>query len=131
MTENEIGTIVVAATIAVHSALGPGLLESVYEAVLASELAERGLNAQRQIPVPISYRGTVFDEGFRADIVVEGRVILELLEKVNRTYGTTVVIVSHNAAIGGMGMRVATMSSGRIANWVAHPAPVPPGEIEW
>ncbi len=60
-----------------------------------------------------------------------GRVILELLEKVNRTYGTTVVIVSHNAAIGGMGMRVATMSSGRIVNWVAHPAPVPPGEIEW
>ena len=60
-----------------------------------------------------------------------GRLILELLEKVNRTYGTTVVIVSHNAAIGGMGMRVATMSSGRIANWVTHPTPVPPGEIEW
>jgi putative ABC transport system ATP-binding protein len=60
-----------------------------------------------------------------------GRVILELLEKVNRTYGTTVVIVSHNAAIGGMGMRVATMSSGRIANWAIHPAPVSPKEIEW
>lgn len=60
-----------------------------------------------------------------------GRLILALLEKVNRTYGTTVVIVSHNAAIGGMGVRVATMSSGRIASWVANPAPVPPGEIEW
>lgn len=60
-----------------------------------------------------------------------GRVILELLEKVNRTYGATVVIVSHNAAIGGMGMRVATMSSGRIVNWVTHSAPIPPGEIEW
>jgi len=60
-----------------------------------------------------------------------GRVILELLEKVNRTYGTTVVIVSHNAAIGGMGMRVATMSSGRIANWATHRTPVSPKEIEW
>ena len=60
-----------------------------------------------------------------------GRLILELLGKVNRTYGTTVVIVSHNAAIGGMGMRVATMSSGRIANWATHPIPVSPGEIEW
>ncbi len=60
-----------------------------------------------------------------------GRLILELLGKVNRTYGTTVVIVSHNAAIGGMGMRVATMSSGRIANWATPPSPVSPGEIEW
>lgn len=60
-----------------------------------------------------------------------GRLILSLLEKVNRIYGTTVVIVSHNAAIGGMGKRVATMSSGRIAGWVEHPAPLPPGEIEW
>ena len=60
-----------------------------------------------------------------------GRVILELLEKVNRSYGTTVVIVSHNAAIGAMGMRVATMSSGRVVNWVTHSAPVSPGEISW
>ena len=60
-----------------------------------------------------------------------GRLILALLEKVNRAYGTTVVIVTHNAAIGAMGMRVATMSSGRIANWTTNRTPAPPGEIQW
>jgi putative ABC transport system ATP-binding protein len=60
-----------------------------------------------------------------------GRRILELLEKVNRTYGTTVVIVSHNAAIGGMAKRVARMSSGRITSISENPSPVSPGEIEW
>jgi putative ABC transport system ATP-binding protein len=60
-----------------------------------------------------------------------GRLILSLLEKVNRTYGTTVVIVTHNAAIGGMGKRVATMSSGRIVGWVENPVLVPPEKIEW
>jgi GxxExxY protein len=57
MTENEIGRIVVDAAIAVHRALGPGLLESVYEAVLAAELRDRGLEVARQFPVPIEYHG--------------------------------------------------------------------------
>jgi len=60
-----------------------------------------------------------------------GRRILELLERVNRIYGTTVVIVSHNAAIGGMAKRIARMSSGRITSCSENPSPVSPGEIEW
>ena len=78
MHENQIGRIVVDAAIAVHRELGPGLLESVYEVVLAHELESRGLRAPRQIPIPISYKGITFDEGFKADIIVEERVILEL-----------------------------------------------------
>lgn len=84
MTENGIGTIVIEAAIAVHRGLGPGLLEVVYEVVLAKELQDRGLKIQKQVPVPIEYKGIRFTEGFRADIIVEGKVILELksIEKV-------------------------------------------------
>ena len=78
MTENEIGTLVVESAIAFHRALGPGLLESVYEVALAHELTERGMRVERQVPIPIEYRGLKFEEGFRADIIVERRVILEL-----------------------------------------------------
>lgn len=78
MEENNIGKEVVDAAIRVHSALGPGLLESVYEAVLAKELERRGFSVARQVPVAIEYEGMKFDEGFRADIIVEGKVILEL-----------------------------------------------------
>jgi len=78
MEENEIGKTVVDAAVKVHSALGPGLLESVYEAVLARELERRGLSVARQVAVPIEYEGMKFDEGFRADIIVEGKVIIEL-----------------------------------------------------
>jgi GxxExxY protein len=76
--ENKIGTRVIEAAIEVHRELGPGLLESVYEAVLASELTGRGLKVARQVPVAIEYKGITFDEGFRADLIVEDRVILEL-----------------------------------------------------
>ena len=78
MTENEIGTVVVDSAVAVHRELGPGLLETVYEAVLARELQERGLKVQRQVAVAIEYKGLMFDEGFWADIIAEGKVILEL-----------------------------------------------------
>jgi len=78
MTENEIGTIVIEAAIAVHRELGPGLMETVYEVILGRELQDRGLTVDRQVPVPIQYKGIRFDEGFRADIIVEGKVILEL-----------------------------------------------------
>jgi len=78
MHENEIGKIVVDAAIALHRALGPGLLESVYEVALAHELQKRGLRVEQQIPIPIQYDGLRFDEGFRADIIVEGKVVLEL-----------------------------------------------------
>ena len=78
MMENEIGTIVVELAIIVHQSLGPGLLETVYEIVLVKELEERGLKVARQVSVPIVYKGFRFDEGFRADIIVEDKVILEL-----------------------------------------------------
>jgi len=78
MTENEIGTTVIESAIAVHRELGPGLLETVCEVVLARELQDRGLTVERQVPVQIEYKGIRFDEGFRADIIVANRVILEL-----------------------------------------------------
>jgi len=78
VNENEIGTIVVESAIAVHRELGPGLLESVYEVVLAQELQERGMKVERQVPVAIEYKGVVFDEGFRADIIVDSKIIVEL-----------------------------------------------------
>ena len=78
MTENAIGTRVIEAAIAVHRELGPGLLETVYEVILARELEDRGLAVVRQVPVAITYKGIRFDEGFRADITVAGKVILEL-----------------------------------------------------
>ena len=78
MNENQIAKEVVDAAVKVHTKLGPGLLESVYEAVLARELERRGLSVERQVPIPIEYEGLRFDEGFRADIIVDGKVILEL-----------------------------------------------------
>ena len=78
MTENEAGTIIVDAAVAIHRRTGPGLLESVYEAILVAELRKRGLHVERQAPVPIAYDGHVFKEGFRADLLVERKVIVEL-----------------------------------------------------
>lgn len=78
MTENEIGTIIVNAAIAVHRQLRPGLLESVYEIVLAYELQQRGLGVNRQMPIPIRYQDMIFDEAFRADLLVAEKVIVEL-----------------------------------------------------
>lgn len=88
MTENEIGTVVVDSALALHRELGPGLLESVYEVILAHELRQRGLQVERQVPVPIEYRGIKFEEAFRADILVEGKVVLELksIEQVTRAH---------------------------------------------
>ena len=78
MTENEIGKIVVDATIAIHRALGSSLYEIVYEVVLTHELKKHGLNIERQVPVSIECDGIKFEEGFRADIIIENKVILEL-----------------------------------------------------
>jgi GxxExxY protein len=73
LTENVIG-----AAIEVHRALGPGLLESAYEECLCHELHLRGLSFQRQVPLPISYKGINLDCGYRLDILVEQALILEL-----------------------------------------------------
>ena len=78
MTENEIAKIIVDVAYHVHKRLGPGLLESVYETVLAYELKKRGLRVERQVPVAIVYDEIKFDEGFRADLIVEDKVIAEL-----------------------------------------------------
>lgn len=88
MNENEIGKITLDAAFAVHRELGPGLLESVYEAVLAAELLQRGLSVERQVPVTIRYKGMTFDEAFRADLVVEEKVIVELksVERVSEAH---------------------------------------------
>ncbi len=78
MTENGIGKCVLDAAYKVHSALGPGLLETVYEVILAHEIELAGLKVERQKPIPIHYGGKVFLEGFRADLLVEDKVIVEL-----------------------------------------------------
>ena len=78
MTRNEIAKHVLDAAFVVHTKLGPGLLESVYEVVLAYELKKRGLMAERQKPMPIMYDNIRFDEAFRSDLVVNGKVIAEL-----------------------------------------------------
>jgi GxxExxY protein len=64
--------------IKLHEALGPGLLESVYEACLYQSLVERGLTVRRQLPVPVRFNGLVLQEGFRADLLVEDQLLLEL-----------------------------------------------------
>ena len=88
MKENEIGDIIVDAALAVHKTLGPGLLESVYEVILAHELEQRGLKVQRQTPIAIEYAGIEFEEGFRADLIVEDKVIVELksVEEITGTH---------------------------------------------
>jgi GxxExxY protein len=78
MTENEIGRYIVDAAIKIHREMGPGLLESVYEIVLAYELRQLDLYVKRQVPVAIKYRSIRFDEGFKADLIVENKVIIEL-----------------------------------------------------
>jgi GxxExxY protein len=84
MNENEIGKIVVHAAYTVHTRLGPGLLESVYETVFAYELRKRGLKVRQQVPIPVVYDEVKIDEGFRADLLLNDLVVVELksIEKV-------------------------------------------------
>lgn len=78
MTENQIATQIVDAAFKIHTTLGPGLLESVYEAVLTEELSKRRLQVIRQQAIPVVYETVRLDIGFRADIIVEGKVIVEI-----------------------------------------------------
>ena len=75
---NEISGEIVDAAIQVHSEMGPGLLESVYEVLLEHELQNRGLKVFRQLAFPIVYRGVRFNEGYRLDLLVEDSVIVEI-----------------------------------------------------
>ena len=88
MTENEIGTSIVEIAIQIHRELGPGLLESVYEIAMARQLEQRGFSVARQAPIAIEYQGHRFDEGFRADLIVENKVIVELkcVDKLNNAH---------------------------------------------
>ena len=76
--EEKIGKQIVNAAYTIHKALGPGLLEKVYEVCLWHELRKSGLNVERQLDIPIVYDGIIFNEGLRLDLLVENRVIIEL-----------------------------------------------------
>ncbi len=78
VTENEIATQIVDAAYKIHSTLGPGLLETVYETLLASEFEKRSLRFTRQQGIPVVYETIRLDQGFRADLIVEGKVIIEI-----------------------------------------------------
>jgi GxxExxY protein len=75
---NRVGTAVMDAAFAVHRSLGPGLLESVYEHCLAEELLQAGFGVARQVPIPVEYRNARLDVGFRLDLLVEGKVVVEV-----------------------------------------------------
>lgn len=93
MTENEISAIVVDVCYKIHVKLGPGLLESVYEAILNHELTKRGLSVERQKPLPVIWDGIVLDIGFRADLIVENKVILEIksIEQISNVHAKQVL----------------------------------------
>ena len=74
----DLATLAIDCGFKIHSKLGPGLLESVYEVILADSLSERGLFVERQKPIPINFNGRVFNEGFKADLLIEGRLLIEL-----------------------------------------------------
>ena len=78
MHENEISKIIVDASYQIHVTLGPGIFESVYEEILEYELIKRGLTVKRQQPIPVVWDDKKFDHGFRADLIVEDKVIVEV-----------------------------------------------------
>jgi GxxExxY protein len=78
MSENEIAKKILDSAFTIHTKLGPGLLESVYEVVLAHELKKSGLVVERQKPMPIIYDGKRFDEAYRADLLINSKVVVEL-----------------------------------------------------
>lgn len=78
MNENELAKVVLDLAYQLHTRLGPGLLETVYEVLLAYELRKDGIAVERQKPIPISYDGVTFEEGFRADLLVADKLIVEL-----------------------------------------------------
>lgn len=75
---DRLAALVVDACLKIHRELGPGLLESVYERLLAHELEARGCRVERQVSVPISYAGMIFEEGFRADLIIDRSLLVEL-----------------------------------------------------
>lgn len=84
---------IIGAAIEVHKGLGPGLLETVYEACLAHELTLRGLRVERQKALPVQYRGIELESGYRLDLVIEDTVLVErkAVEKMNTLYDAQVI----------------------------------------
>ncbi len=93
MTENELATIAVDIGFKIHKTLGPGLLESVYESAFAYELTKRGVAFTRQQGIVANYEGEVLDVGFRADIIMENKLIVELksVERLEKVHHKTVL----------------------------------------
>jgi len=86
--ENEIGEIVIGSAIRVHKALGPGMLESTYEACLAHELQRHGLAVQRQASLPLTYDGIALNAAYRLDLLVDNKVVVEVkaVEQMTRVH---------------------------------------------
>ena len=78
MNENQITGAIIAAAIKIHQALGPGLLESVYQNILAYELKKEGFRVEKEVPIPVEWDHIKFDIGFRADLIVDGKIVVEL-----------------------------------------------------
>lgn len=78
MEINDITSIIIEESIKIHTDLGPGLFESVYEEILYYRLAKRGINVQKQIAIPVYYEEVKMDVGFRADLIVENKVVVEI-----------------------------------------------------
>lgn len=78
MHENEISKIILDLSIKIHKTLGPGLFESVYESIFCYELGKAGLAVQTQVEIPVEYDGKIFEKGFRADVIVNKKVLVEL-----------------------------------------------------
>ena len=93
MELNEITEAIIGAAIKVHSALGPGLLESTYEVCLVHELRKRGLTVEKQVPVAVVYDSIILDAGYRIDMLVEDQVIVELksLERIHPIHEAQVI----------------------------------------
>ena len=88
MTENELSKIIVDISYKIHTKLGPGLLESVYEAILYHELIKKGLKVERQKPIPVIWDNIHLDIGFRSDLIIENKVIVEIksVEKLSNAH---------------------------------------------
>jgi GxxExxY protein len=101
MTENELATIVVDLCYRVHVELGPGLLESVYEAALAFELDQAGIPYQRQVSVPVIYKGHDLGLGYRIDILVANKLIVEIksIERLERVHHKIVLTYARLSGI--------------------------------
>lgn len=85
---NDISEMIIGRAIFIHKELGPGLLESVYQRILAYELRKSGLKLETEVPIPVSWDGNVIEESFRADIIVENKILIELksIEEVSKVH---------------------------------------------